>query len=589
MLTFESLKIISSTDQASVKAKILADVISKEYIRVESDLYKIDEVYMTLELIDRERMTNVLIKCIQDIYEKSDNNLSDDQKDMLKIKKHASYRSLSQLSNIKAIIQNIDELLMYKIDENNKNKIHFKNGYIEISTGQFKKRTIPVKNFIDRNYKKSKREDRDYINNIYNQIYPIKEEHDYILSTIASAITGQSKKDRTSLFLIGKSSAGKSLLMQTLNRAFSNVYVKEFASDTFSKNNNKRDKIMNEFLKAKDCRICWVNELSGKIDDSLFKSFCEGNVKTTSLYKDGMNDIEHLSKVILTSNELPNIRIDTGVSSRIVSHTHRSYFTENINDVDEEKYIFLRNNNLISTIETSATFKNAIIDIIMTNARNYLEHGLEKIPESMLNDKAEILSGNDYIQDFIDAKLEKRADGRISKNDILDEYLTMYPNHKRTVQQMISSLKDKGFEYRFDMRVNCIKGCFINVQFKQEAICEAINYTRSPLDIATIKRQSDEIAILKAQILELQKTKEECDIVIQKVITPKKFKKHDDDDAEDIVVQKVITPKVSLKALTPTKIKKYDDDMNDTEKLYISNKQTTMDDMFLSTFNLVIG
>ena len=29
--------------------------------------------------------------------------------------------------------------------------------------------------------------------------------------------------------------------------------------------------------------------------------------------------------------------------------------------------------------------------------------------------------------------------------------------------------------------------------------------------------------------------------------------------------------------------------MNDTEKLYISNKQTTMDDMFLSTLNLVIG
>ena len=73
-----------------------------------------------------------------------------------------------------------------------------------------------------------------------------------------------------------------------------------------------------------------------------------------------------------------------------------------------------------------------------------------------------------------------------------------------------------------------------------------------------------------------------------KVLTPTKIKKHDD-DAEDSVIQKVITPKVSLKAITPTKIKKYDDDMNDTEKLYISNKQTTMDDMFLSTFNLVIG
>ncbi len=41
-----------------------------------------------------------------------------------------------------------------------------------------------------------------------------------ILSTISSAITGESKKDRSSLFLLGKSSAGKSLLMQTLNRRF---------------------------------------------------------------------------------------------------------------------------------------------------------------------------------------------------------------------------------------------------------------------------------------------------------------------------------------------------------------------------------
>jgi hypothetical protein len=52
MLTFENLKIISSTDQASVKAKILADVISKEYIRVESDLF--DDVYMTFG-INRQR------------------------------------------------------------------------------------------------------------------------------------------------------------------------------------------------------------------------------------------------------------------------------------------------------------------------------------------------------------------------------------------------------------------------------------------------------------------------------------------------------------------------------------------------------
>ena len=56
MLTYDNLKILSSTNQASVKAKILASVISKEYIRVESDLYRIDERNMTLEAIDREKI-----------------------------------------------------------------------------------------------------------------------------------------------------------------------------------------------------------------------------------------------------------------------------------------------------------------------------------------------------------------------------------------------------------------------------------------------------------------------------------------------------------------------------------------------------
>ncbi len=103
-------------------------------------------------------------------------------------------------------------------------------------------------------------------------------------------------------------------------------------------------------MKLSDIRIVWVNEVSSKIDDSLFKSFIEGYVKTISLYKDGFNDIEHNLKVILTSNELPNIKIDSAVSSRIVSHTHRSFFTSDDSEIDESKYIYKRNNNLISEI-----------------------------------------------------------------------------------------------------------------------------------------------------------------------------------------------------------------------------------------------
>jgi hypothetical protein len=508
-LTFENLKILSSSNQSSQKAQILVDVISSEYLRNSDDLYKINKENQTLELVEKSRAQNVIIKVIQDMYFHADEKLSDDQKTILKTKDFMNYSKLSNINTIKSIIQNIDELLFKDIDDNNTDKIHFKNGYIKISTGKLYKRTKPVKDYINRIYKKSTTEDIEFVNKIYSQIYPVENERNYILSTISSAITGESKKDRSSLFLLGKSSAGKSLLMQTLNRSFSDTYVKEFSSDTFSKANPNRNKILNEFIRLTNVRVCWVNELSGKIDDSLFKSFCEGQIHTCRLYTDGMTSLTHLSKVILTSNELPNIRIDTGVSSRIVSHTHRSFFTENDDEVDEEKYIYKRNNNLINEINNNDAYKNAVVDIILKHALEYLTNGLCKIPESMISDKNSIVSSNDYMEDFIDSKIEFKEEGKIGKQELLNCYLEMYPGHKRSMQQFISAMKDKGITYNFSMRVNNIKGCFTGIQFKQQA---NINHVRSPDDITTINKQQQEIEYLKKQLAELQallKSKEE--------------------------------------------------------------------------------
>ena len=42
-------------------------------------------------------------------------------------------------------------------------------------------------------------------------------------------------------------------------------YVRGFSSTTFEKSNPNRNKIMNQFLKSKQIRVTWVNELIGKI------------------------------------------------------------------------------------------------------------------------------------------------------------------------------------------------------------------------------------------------------------------------------------------------------------------------------------
>ena len=214
-LTFENLKIISSSNQSSQKAKIIVDVISTDYLRNSDELYKINKENMTLELIERSRSQNVIIKVIQDLYFNADEALTEDQKTILKTKDFMNYSKLSNINTIKSIIQNIDELLFKNLEEDDTNKIHFQNGYIKINSGKLYKRTKPVKDYIKRDYKKASKVDIEFVNKIYEQIYPIEDERNYILSTIGSSITGQSKKDRNSLFLIGKSSAGKSLLMQS--------------------------------------------------------------------------------------------------------------------------------------------------------------------------------------------------------------------------------------------------------------------------------------------------------------------------------------------------------------------------------------
>lgn len=70
--------------------------------------------------------------------------------------------------------------------------------------------------------------------------------------------------------------------------------------------------------------------------------------------------------------------------------------------------------------------------------------------------------------------------------------------------------------YQFNLRVNGVKGCVVDVQFNQHTASDVIKYTWSPADIATIKQQNDtikqqsdreEIALLKNNNVENYKLK----------------------------------------------------------------------------------
>ena len=102
------------------------------------------------------------------------------------------------------------------------------------------------------------------------------------------------------------------------------------------------------------------------------------------------------------------------------------------------------------------------------------------------------------IREFIQSKIVI-GEGKISKNVLYREYVDMFPDVQFTVKDFINCIKKEGIVYDFALRINNIKGCFVNIQFNtnkyinKRNICEFIQSK-------TIK--VDGIRIGKNQMLE---------------------------------------------------------------------------------------
>lgn len=210
---------------------------------------------------------------------------------------------------------------------------------MDLKENVFKKRILHthyITQFIKRDYEQSTTEQKNKIFKIISKTYPNKNDLDCILLNLGSAISGNSKSDQTTLFLLGDGSSGKSGIM-LLTLACIECYFKELQNNTFAQGNPKIDKILNTFAKSPYIRIIWVNEMKDlKLDESLFKSFCEGNLQTTKLYEDGQFNFSHYGKCVITANTMPNIKIDSGVSRKFIGYTHKSKFTLKKSEVDEK-------------------------------------------------------------------------------------------------------------------------------------------------------------------------------------------------------------------------------------------------------------
>jgi hypothetical protein len=275
------------------------------------------------------------------------------------------------------------------------------------------------------------------------------------------------------------------------------------------------DKVLNSYLYNRQVRISWINELSEyKLDDAVLKKFCDGEITTTQLFKDGCTSIRHISKPIFTANTMPNIKMDSGTLRRIVSYMHYSNFTADKTLLNDKENIYLLDKSLLKKL-INENLLNAWFDILARRGHDYLNGEVPEFNKNFSETKDSVIASNDKIQDFIDEFLilTKDQNIRIGKKDMYLKFRAENPKSLMTDSQILTCLKSKGLKYNSLLRGNDkTQGCYIGVRFSDE---QNLNTRESELmnekDILMLKIKELEDILKQHKIIKLEDDKKNND------------------------------------------------------------------------------
>jgi hypothetical protein len=534
LLSYDNLIEIFGFDNPYAQANYMSKFINDICIIKDDELYiKMDiDIYEIFKNAD-----NQLLYIITKLYNDSIEKLSNVEMNSLKFQYKKNYDVFQSNEHVKKFLPQLKIFLINNeiVFNYTPQEIHFQNGYIDVNKNKFYQRNDKhyITSYIKRDYKPSTEEERnEYFDLVINKIITNKQDRDLILTLISIGLSWKATSLQQSLFFVGMGSSGKSSLMTDLKNVL-DCYFVELKSDSFS-NSKGIDKVLNTFSsKSNPYLYTWINEMDSKSADiSVYKSFCDGVINTTKLYKEGSHNTKHYSLSLATSNELPNLRQDTGTKRRMLGYECKSLFVDKIEDVNESKNIYLKDKNLQDKMPK---YYNAIIDIYSYYCYNWLrgKFSLDFDKSKNFRETKDLLtSSNDYFQDFIDKRLilTDNENDRIGKEKMRNLFIECYPDKKINILQIISSLKDKKIKYDKEKRSDNVKGCFICVKIKENDDDDDIDANIIKVDFSikqpkTLKEKLDEIEFYKQHIKKLeQQFINDCDSQFHKEIKIKNKK-----------------------------------------------------------------
>lgn len=364
-----------------------------------------------------------------------------------------------------------DDTFIKNLDSNI-DVINFKNGLVDLRTGEFKPRTTDDLFSIALEFDYCQNKNDKIINEIKEDLKHIcnddNEFLEFMLGWLGYCLTGQTNEQK-SLWQIGHTASnGKSTVSKIFCCAFQE-YCFKFKSESL---NEKYAKIHKELAECKGVRYAYIEELKqDKLDTSLYKDLVDGDMVNNEILFSTCEKINITFKLNVISNSDPNFKSDKGMMRRgiLVNHTNEFYDKEDYEQCNNRKGVYVKDKWILEKYKREE-YKNALFHLLLPYSISFYNNGL-KIPKLFKEGFKQLCEENDKMKDFIDSKLTITGDSndRIYKED----FKTVYNQHCKlnfSWIHILSDIKRTGLSYDCEKKTMyeglSQKGCIIGVKFR---------------------------------------------------------------------------------------------------------------------------
>ena len=344
----------------------------------------------------------------------------------------------------------LDNKFSDKLDSN-KGFIAFKNGILNLRTGEFKFGLLPehyITFTLDHDYKKRPfSKDCEVLKQFKKVLNNSDIELDYFMSLVGHAFTGESTDVKHMYFMIDGSADsrgdnGKTFIFNIINRVMG-AYVSKPKSSLLEKNNTKTHK---QIVGLKGKRFVFMEEYPDKaLNVDLLKELADGGAMENEILFGTTETINIMAMFFVLSNHTPSLDANESAGYNrykevsFCSHFDRTGERE-VENEDELEYI------ADVTLGNTLVEKHSedVIWAILEYAMRYYKTGIPRTPMRFVRAEAKTKKANDEFLEWFEEFIEGNEEDFIAEKKIAEM-------SKLDVKKVRKGMLRLGYKYDKDL------------------------------------------------------------------------------------------------------------------------------------------